>query len=164
MTRPALRIAALFVIAACAHRSAEPTKPQAVFNFTPAAGSGMIVMYRNIAGFMGGGGGVNATVTCDGKALGDLGQDKYSTVEVAPGEHTVKLEGASGVSNAIVTLAAGEVHFIQVVTYPTLSSATRAQGEALKDLDNEGEALTEGFKYSFTGQPGSPAAPNTTRL
>ena len=139
-------------------------KPMAVFTFSPAPGSGMIVLYRNIAGFLGAGAGVNTTINVDGKVLGDLAQDHYAVIEVAPGEHTVKMEGASGVSNVLATLAAGEVRYYQVVTNPTLSNTQRQQPDAMKDLDNEGEALVESFKYSFTSAPGAAPAGNTTRL
>ena len=133
-----------------------------VFDFTPAAGNGSIVVYRNVAGFMGAGTGVNATITVDSKVLGDLGQDHYAVIEVAPGEHTVNFQGATGVSNVLVTLAPGEVRFYAVQTYPTLSNAQREKPSAMKDLDNEGEPLTQSFKYSFTGGPTGAPAPSTT--
>ena len=165
MHRPALLTAALFIIAACAHSAPPaPARPPATFDFTPAAGSSAIVIYRNVAGFMGAGGGVNTAVTVDGKTLGDLAQDKYAVIEVTPAEHTVNFQGATGVSNVLVTLAAGEVRFFQVQTYPTLSNVPREQPSAISDLQNEGEPLALGFKYSFTHAPAAVPPADTTRL
>ena len=112
---------------------------------------------------MGGGAGLNATLTIDNKALGDLTQDRYSMIGVAPGEHMVNVMGVSGVSNVLVNVGSGEVKYIQVQTYPSLMGTLTETGEAMKHLDNEGEPLALGFKYSF--QP-APAAtnPGTTNL
>ncbi len=161
MIRSALVIALL--LTGCAHKPETAKPPAATFKFEPAAGGALIVLYRNTAGFMGGGAGLNATLTIDNKALGDLVQDRYSMVGVAPGEHMVNVMGVSGVSNVLVNIAAGEVKYIQVQTYPSLMGSLTEAGEAMKHLDNEGEPLTLGFKYSFQAAPAA-KDPGTTNL
>ena len=134
-----------------------------MFKFEPPAGNGMIVLYRNVAGYMGMGAQANATITVDSKALGDLSQDKYAEITVAPGEHTVNLLGVTGVSNVLVVVAPGEVHFVQVNAWPAIASEKVDRERALKDLDNDGEPLQPSLKYSFVGAPAAPAG-STTHL
>ena len=164
MIRSLLVVCVWLAVSGCAHEVVA-RKPIAEFKYQPSGGNSLIVLYRNVAGFLGGGAMVNAALTIDQKALGDLTQDRFVVITVAPGEHTVNLVGASGVSNMLVTTAAGDVRFIQVTTYPTLSSSQRERPEALLDLDNEGDPLRLGYKYSFTDPP-APAAvdPSTSRL
>ena len=161
--------AALFAVclfvSSCAHKAEVAKAPAAsTFKFEPAPGGGLIILYRNTAGFMGGGAMVNSTVTIDNKPLGDLTQDHYAEIGVGPGEHMVNVMGASGVSNVMVTVAPGDVKFIQVTTYPTLIGTVTERGPALTDLDNEGNPLSPGFKYSFGAAGPAAADPGTTKL
>ena len=162
MIRSAAALCLLFVVG-CRHEAPVERKPSvSTFKFEPAAGNALIILYRNSAGFMGGGAMVNSTVTVDKKALGDLTQDRYAVIGVGPGEHLVNLMGASGVSNVMVSVAAGQVRFVQVNTYPTLIGTLVEASSGLKDLDNEGEPLSLGFKYSFVA--GTTSDPGTTNL
>lgn len=164
MIRSTALFALCLLVSGCAGKAAT-VRPTSTFTFEPTAGNSMIVLYRNVAGFMGGGAMVNSTLTIDNKPLGDLGQDRYAVIGVGPGEHMVNLMGASGVSNVMVNANPGEVVFIQVSTYPTLSGSVVDRPTGLKDLDNDGEPLTLGFKYSF-GATAAPVAkdPATTNL
>ena len=165
MIRSAAALTALCLfVAGCAHEAAVKRAPVSTFKFEPTPGNGMIVLYRNVAGFMGGGAMVNSTLTIDSKPLGDLTQDRYAEIGVAPGEHMVNLMGASGVSNVLVSVAPGEVRFIQVNTSPTLIGTLTERETALKDLDNEGEPLRLGFRYSFGAAAPGAADPATTNL
>lgn len=162
----AVLIAVCLFVPGCAHQAVVAKAPAASkFKFEPTAGNAMIVLYRNTAGFMGGGAMVNSTITIDNKPLGDLTQDRYATIGVGPGEHMINLQGASGVSNVMVNLAPAEVKFIQVVTSPTLMGSQVAYEAAIKDLDNEGEPLSMGFTYNFgAAVPPVAADPKTTHL
>ena len=159
MLRSALLIAACFALTGCAHKSA--AMKASTFHFQAAPGSSVLVLYRNTAGYMGMGGQVNSTLTIDNKPLGDLTQDHYAVVEMPPGEHMVNLMGASGVSNVMITTTPGEVRFIQVNAWPTLSTTQTQKDQAMSDLDNDGEPLALGFKYSFAGAA-APATNSTT--
>ncbi len=159
-------LAVCLFVTGCAHeKQVERNAAASTFKLEPTPGNGLIVLYRNSAGFMGGGAMVNSTVTIDNKPLGDLTQDRYALVGVAPGEHMVNLLGVSGVSNVMITVAPGDVRFIQVTTYPSLMAAQMDKAAGLKDLDNDGEPLSLGFKYSFGAAAGPKAAdPATTNL
>jgi hypothetical protein len=165
MLRSAALVAICLVVSGCARDSAVRKTPASTFTFEPTPGNGLIVLYRNVAGFMGGGAMVNSTLTIDDKALGDLTQDRYAVIGVAPGEHMVNLMGVSGVSNVMVSIAPGQVRFIQVSTYPSLIGSLVEREAALKDLDNDGEPLSLGFKYQFGAAAGPAVAdPATTNL
>ena len=73
--------------------------------------------------------------------------------------------GRLGVSNVMITVAPGEVRFIQVTTWPSLGTTQTQREQAMSDLDNDGEPLVLGFKYSFAGGAAPLAKdPNTTNL
>jgi hypothetical protein len=167
MIRSAAALIAVCLFVAGCRSTPEVKKAPAAstFKFEPTAGAAMIILYRNSAGFMGGGAMVNSTVTIDNKALGDLMQDRYAEIGVGAGEHMVNLQGVSGVSNVMVNLAPGEVKFIQVITYPSLMTSQTDKETGIQHLDNEGEPLQLGFKYSF-GAATAPASadPKTTNL
>lgn len=156
-------IALCLLVGGCASKS--KALKGSTFVFQPSAGNGVIVLYRNTAGYMGMGGGVNSTLTINNKPLGDLTQDRYAVIDVPPGEHMVNLMGVSGVSNVMITVAPGEVRFIQVTTWPSLGTTQTQREQAMSDLDNDGEPLVLGFKYSFAGAAAPLAKdPNTTNL
>jgi hypothetical protein len=159
-------LAVCLFVGGCAHeKPVERKVTSSTFKLEPTPGNGLIVLYRNTAGFMGGGAMVNSTVTIDNKPLGDLTQDRYAVIGVAPGDHMVNLLGVSGVSNVMVSVAPGDVRFVQVITYPSLMATPTDKDTGLKDLDNEGEPLSLGFKYSFGAAAGPAAAdPATTNL
>lgn len=166
MIRSAAALTALCLLAVgCAHKPEAPRPPLVTFTFEPLPGTALIVLYRNVAGFMGGGAMVNSTLTVDNKPVGDLTQDRYAVIGVAPGEHMVNLQGVSGISNVPVSVGPGDVKFIQVTTYPSLIGTVTERETAMRDLDNEGQPLSLGLKYSFTGDAAPAAAqPGTTTL
>ncbi|MHB8873484.1 MAG: hypothetical protein ACYC8T_07335 [Myxococcaceae bacterium] len=129
-------------LTACAGSSAATAPaPTAKLELAPpTTGNSLVVIYRNVGGFMGGAAMFNVTLQSDSKAVGDIAHDTYVVLEVKPGEHLITAKGPAGSeSNLPLTVGQDVVEFVQVDmsagNTPALKSrlAAEAKGELVQD-------------------------------
>lgn len=157
--------AAFLFTAACAHApsKSEPAKaPTGITTMKPKApGNSLLVVYRNVTGFIGMGGGMlNTTLYVDQKPMGDLSHDTFAVIEVPPGEHMVTARSGIGESNLPVTVAAGDSIFAQMETSPAPKLAAKPRSLAEKEIETDCELA---FNRSLNPAPAAPAG-DATRL
>jgi hypothetical protein len=112
--------------------TAEP-KPPVVYK-TPAAGNGIVIVFRNVGGFMGGAAMQNNSIYVDGKPVGDIAHDTFASLEMKPGDHMITVKGAaSSESNLSVKVVDGQLVFVKVdntaMNTPALKASTPEVGK-----------------------------------
>jgi hypothetical protein len=134
-------LAALMALAmACAHggkageekAAADPAKVATLKALHPAhETSGMVVLYRNTAfGGLFGPIQFNGSLWLDDQAVGDVHDDTYNVLELAPGRHSLRVLGtAPGIvvplqTTTIVNVAAGQVTWLELKTVQEFNNAT----------------------------------------
>ncbi len=149
--------AAYLAANSCAHSSAEAAsaaKPMA--EVKPAPGQSVVVVYRNVTGFMNAGAGmVNVTLLVDGSPVGDLSHDTYGMVDLAPGRHLLTAKNGIGESNLVVNTTADGVAFVQMETSPAPKMMSRSAETARVEIATD---CSFAFRESV-GTPAQAAAP-----
>lgn len=158
MNRILASAAAVLLSASCAHApsKAEPAKaPTGISTIKPSAPeNSLVVVYRNVTGFIGMGGGMlNTTLYVDNKPVGDVAHDTYAVIEVGPGEHMVTARSGMGESNLPITVRAGDAVFAQMETSPSPKLATKARSLAEKEIESD---CTLAFNRSLVADAKAP--------
>lgn len=166
MNRLLLAALTALLSAACAHApaKAEPAKaPTGIATLKPSSPeNSLLVVYRNVTGFMGMGGGMlNTTLYVDNKPVGDIAHDTYAVIEVAPGEHLVTARSGMGESNLPVTIRAGDAAFAQMETSPSPKLTNKPKSVAHQDIETD---CSLAFNRSLVGPAPAPAQGDSTRL
>jgi hypothetical protein len=165
MNRVLVAVAAVVFTASCAHApaKAEPAKaPTGITAMKPKApGASLVVVYRNVTGFFGMGGGMlNTTLYVDQKPVGDLSHDEFGVIEVPAGEHMVTVRSGMGESNLPITVAAGDSIFAQMETSPAPKLAAKPRSLAEKEIETD---CSLAFNRSLVAPAPAPAD-GATRL
>ena len=165
MNRIVITTAAALLTAACAHTpaKADPAKaPTGITTIKPQVpGASLLVIYRNVTGFIGMGGGMlNTTLYVDQKPMGDLSHDTFAVIEVPAGEHMVTARSAMGESNLPVTVAAGDSVYAQMETSPSPRLAAKAKSLAQQEIETD---CTLAFNRSLVAAPPAASAGDATR-
>lgn len=155
----AVVVASLFFVG-CAHSKAnvEPAKaPTGVASMKPSSPqNSLIVVYRNVTGFMAMGAGmVNTTLYVDQKPVGDLAHDTFAVIEVAPGEHMVTARSGMGESNLPLTTAPGGNAYAQMETSPAPKLLTKPALAAHAEIESD---CSLAFRRSLVAATEAPAA------
>ena len=136
----ATSLAALSLAACASSSAATAPAPAAKLELPPpTTGNAVVVIYRNVGGFMGGAAMFNVTLQSDSKAVGDIAHDTYVVLEVKPGEHLITAKGPGSESNLPLTVGQDAVQFVQVDmsagNTPVLKSrlSAEAKGELVQD-------------------------------
>lgn len=124
---PAVVLLSLSAFFSCAHarqeeapRAADSAQLARLSRLGPTSvGSSVLVLYRNTAfGYVFGPIAFKGTVWLDEQPVGDLADDTWSSVELNPGRHSVRVVGQAGglplQATTVVTLAPGAVLFLQL--------------------------------------------------
>jgi hypothetical protein len=122
------------------------------FETEPSGVNSEIVLYRSLERFANGGTWLPAAVSVDGEKVGELTNGKYVAIEVPAGNHRVDLEAQSGKSQVLITVLPGGVRSVQVHLAPLLGFTEPDAEDAKNDLENDGDPLELGFKYSFVSR------------
>ena len=116
---PCLRSSAvvlLVALAGCASGSSAKKVESITASLKASSpGNGLLIVYRNVGGYMGGAAMFNVSLSLDGKIVGDIAHDNYVVLEVHPGELMLQARGVAGTeSNIPVRVSAGSTSYAQV--------------------------------------------------
>jgi Protein of unknown function (DUF2846) len=166
MNRLLVAAAAALLAVSCAHapaRAEAAKAPTGIATLKPSSPeNSLLVVYRNVTGFIGMGGGMlNTTLYVDNKPVGDMAHDTYAVIEVAPGEHMVSARSGMGESNLPVSVRPGDAVFAQMETSPSPKLLSKPKSLAHQEIEAD---CSLAFNRSLVTPAAAPAAPGSTKL
>ncbi len=172
MTRTIFSLMTLAMVAVgCAHGSnraeadeSSKPNPQRLAKLQAIAPShataGVIVLYRNTRfGSLFGPINFNGTLWVDDQAVGDIHDDTYNTLELAPGRHSLRVLGtAPGIvvplqATTIVTVAAGQVSWMELHSVQEFNNVTVAFKPGTASLPQISADCSEGIALDLGPTP-----------